>query len=67
MTQFSLLFALEENIVIHLITSPFSSYVGGGVRRGEVLHTETHHSAFGRLRVQEAAGEHLPAGLAEVL
>ncbi len=42
-------------------------HVGGGVGGGEVLHAETDHLAVGRRWVQEAAGEDLAAGLAEVL
>lgn len=55
-----------EIAVIYPNTSPFPSYVGGGVRGGEVLQPETNNLGV-RWRVQEAAGEDLAAGLPEVL
>lgn len=47
-------------------TSHFSQ-VGGGVGGGEVLHAEANHLLHGRRREEEATGEDLLAGLAEVL
>lgn len=43
------------------------SYVGGGVRGGEVLCAETNHLAVLWGIVEKLASEDLPTGLAEVL
>lgn len=43
------------------------SYVGGGVRGGEVLCVEMNHLAVSWGFVEKPASEDLPTGLAEVL
>lgn len=52
-------------LVFSICTSLTLSYVGG-MRGGEILHTEAHHFSLGWWRIQEAAGEDLSAGLAKV-